>query len=372
MRQKTLFPSLVALLCLVTACSDTDDGASAPEATGIKLSVETITFSDDALSQSIAVNSGTDPWCITAVATDDNKTLLSEAEQEAMRGGEPFERTFQWLTVAVEDNTIRLDAVESGFSAHTFSIELSSANGAARINGSQAAKTDDSPIVANPARVELYFKPDTATVETGKDTWWVAAVTIEGLDIQLYDSIAGGEILRPQSRDFNRTFDWLTVRVDGTRLVLIAQENEDIAPRHFSVVLSTGSQECEITGTQDVMPSGYVENNDGNIEATPDYVEFPPEGGTLRVEAAQSGWWFQDILVDGEYQDLGLTQQSAKDQLTKYRQYKRTFDWLTVELDSFDLLLTAQPNTTGSERTFEVLLDNYFEKGRITGLQLAQ
>lgn len=74
MRQKTLFPSLVALLCLVTACSDTDDGASAPEATGIKLSVETITFSDDALSQSIAVNSGTDPWCITAVATDDNKT----------------------------------------------------------------------------------------------------------------------------------------------------------------------------------------------------------------------------------------------------------------------------------------------------------
>ena len=109
--KKHLIIYLTGFLCLAAACSD-DDGATDPWAGGIELSAETVTFGDGTLSQTVYVENGQGGWCITAVTADGNQTRLSQAEQESLRGGAAFERTFGWLTVAVADNAIRHNHVK--------------------------------------------------------------------------------------------------------------------------------------------------------------------------------------------------------------------------------------------------------------------
>ena len=57
---------------------------------------------------------------------------------------------------------------------------------------------------------------------------------------------------------------------------------------------------------------------------------------------------------------------------TADRVYKRTLRWLTVEIAGLDLKLTAEPNTTGEDRTFEIVVEAYYKNGTITGVQKGQ
>ena len=90
------------------------------------------------------------------------------------------------------------------------------------------------------------------------------------------------------------------------------------------------------------------------------------------METDCQNWWFTNITVDDESRYLGLALQEDKDKLTNERQYKRTFDWLTVEVVSNGLKLTAAPNTDGYGHTFEIEIFNYYQTGYIKGMQRAQ
>ena len=365
---KTRILYLASCLLLATACSETVDETTTPQARDIELSDKTVAFDESNQTRTIYVDEDLKDWCITAVTTDGNTTSLSEADKEAIRSGEGFEKTFDWLTVAVDGNAIALDAAKNETQEErTFSIDLEAGGWVARITGSQT--TDKSTIVATPNPVELSFKGDTAVVETGNDTWWVTQVTVEGQTFVPDGLPDDGS--RPQDRAIDQSFDWLNVKVDGSTLVLSAageNHDDDLA---FDVTLSNGTSTCTVEGKRLGWPTGYYDG-ESTIKTTPGSIVFDSQGETVFVETDCQNWWFTNITVDEESRYLGLALQEDKDKLTNERQYKRTFDWLTVEVVSNGLKLTAAPNTDGYGHTFEIEIFNYYQTGYIKGMQRAQ
>ena len=336
--KKHLILYLSSVLLLATACGEDDEG-NAFDAWdgGMELSAETVTLNDDALSQTIYVGEGQSGWYITRVTTGDDETLLGEAEQEAMRNGEGLERTFDWLTVAVEGNAITLTAAENPGWDRTFGIDVAAYGCASRIEGRQLAATDDTPLTATPDNVLMSFRGGTATIETSKTNWWIASLTVDGTEYAPYAAEGRSVGERPTDRTVDKVFGWLGVKVEGSLLILSAEKNRKQADNQTKV-------------------------------------EFGLEGGEVAVKTTNyENWWFSFIKVDGELQDLGLHLQEDRDLLTKKRIFKRTLDWLTVEVVGADgLRLTAAPNTTGQERTFEVEFCLFDYTGTLTGVQRAE
>lgn len=366
--KKQVFLYLTCLALLATACGESEDKIAPPTAKGIELSDETVAFDESNQTRTIYVDENLKDWCISAVTTDGNTTTLSEADKEAIRSGEGFEKTFDWLTVAVDGNAIALDAAKNeAQEERTFSVDLEAGDWVARITGSQMP--DKSTIVATPNPVELSFKNDTAVVETSNDTWWVTQVTVEGQAFVPDGLPDDGS--RPQDRTIDQSFGWLNVKVTGSTLILSAtgeNHDDDLA---FDVTLSNGTSTCTVEGKRLGWPTGYYDG-ESIIKTTPSSIVFDSEGETVIVETDCQNWWFTNITVDDESRYLGLTLQEDKDKLTNERKYKRTFDWLTVEVVSNGLKLTATPNTDGYGHTFEIEIFNYYRTGYIKGLQRAQ
>ena len=106
---------------------------------------------------------------------------------------------------------------------------------------------------------------------------------------------------------------------------------------------------------------------------TPNELEFGPEGGTVLVKGEKQYWWLVSIMLDGVHQELGIFEDpKVQIDMAHNRKYKRTFDWLTVNVVGADLELTVAPNTEGKERTFDVVISDYFETGTVTGVQRAE
>ncbi len=368
--KKHLIIYLTGFLCLAAACSD-DDGATDPWAGGIELSAETVTFGDGTLSQTVYVENGQGGWCITAVTADGNQTRLSQAEQESLRGGAAFERTFGWLTVAVADNAITLTASGSDADGHTFGIDLQAGYSTARIIGSMPA-TGERPLAATPDFVDMAFWGDTVAVETNKDTWWVKSVQMDDpwketlVALYEFDTPEWAPGTRPQEWTFSEWCDWLKVTVDGQRLVL-SSEGCDWS-RDFYVTLTTGSEECTVAGHTDEFLTG-ASIPTGVIAVEPGNVEFGAEGGEANVNVISEKWHLYDVTVDGKRYYIGHKESGEP---TADRVYKRTLRWLTVEIAGLDLKLTAEPNTTGEDRTFEIVVEAYYKNGTITGVQKGQ
>ena len=372
--KKHLILYLSSVLLLATACGEDDEG-NAFDAWdgGMELSAETVTLNDDALSQTIYVGEGQSGWYITRVTTGDDETLLGEAEQEAMRNGEGLERTFDWLTVAVEGNAITLTAAENPGWDRTFGIDVAAYGCASRIEGRQLAATDDTPLTATPDNVLMSFRGGTATIETSKTNWWIASLTVDGTEYAPYAAEGRSVGERPTDRTVDKVFGWLGVKVEGSLLILSAEKNRKQADNQtFAITLTDGTQECTVNGLQYCIIREPDEN--AEIKVSPDEVEFGLEGGEVAVKTTNyENWWFSFIKVDGELQDLGLHLQEDRDLLTKKRIFKRTLDWLTVEVVGADgLRLTAAPNTTGQERTFEVEFCLFDYTGTLTGVQRAE
>lgn len=380
--KKHLFFYLMGVMLLAAACSEDEVTPNETpleelQENSVELSTTEVDFDGGTLTKAVYVMNGEEGgWYIASVTVDGEETLLSEAEQEAMRNGEGFERTFDWLTVSVEGGVISLTTDEAGLEERTFSIALVAGGETILISGRQAAAAlDDGPIVAVPDSVHFDFEGGTATVETGKDTWWVARIVVDGKEYPIYEDDAPIQL---ENRAFEKTFDWLTVKVEGTQLVLTATRNGvhdngiDDVFRECSIVLTTGIRECEIKVEQDPILTGY-HGGDGVFTMTPNELEIGPEGGTVLVKGEKRSWWFADLKLDGVRQVLGIFEDPmVAGELAKNRKYKRTFDWLTVNVVGADLELTVEPNTEGKERTFYILVTDYFETGTVTGVQRAE
>lgn len=249
MKHLTIF-YLTSLLFLAAACSDEESDPFGGWESGIELSAESVTLSNDAPSQTVYVGEGQGGWYITAVTTDDNKTVLEQQEQEALRGGADFERAFDWLTVKVEGNAIGLTAAENAGWDRTFVIDLAAYGCVARITGGQLAHSDGTPLTATPQDVRLSFRGGSATVETRKDNWWVASVLLGETPYEPYDGADKGIGERPKERTLDKTFGWLGVKAEGTQLVLSAEKNRLDQNQTFAITLTDGTQECTVTGQQ--------------------------------------------------------------------------------------------------------------------------
>lgn len=371
--KKHLILYMTGLLCLATACNDDNDNATDPWAGGIELSAESVTLSDATPSQTIYVENEQSGWCITRVTTDDTETLLSQTEQEALRGGAGFERTFDWLAVTVEGNAIRLTANGSKAQERTFSIDLQAGYCTARITGSRTG-TGNEPLAATPDNVKMAFWGDTVVVETNKDTWWVKSLQLNDIYSsteeakQLYEceTPAWAPGTRPDGWTFAEWFDWMKIRVDGTRLVLSTEGVSDAYD--FAIVLTTGSEECTVTGSTDAMLLGPSIPT-GEIAVAPENVEFGPEGGEATISVHSETWYFNRINVDGRDYRFG---DDVRLELLKERKYKQTIGWLTVEVDGYDLKVSTTPNKTGKDRTFEVKVTTHYNFGIVTGVQKGQ
>ena len=75
---------------------------------------------------------------------------------------------------------------------------------------------------------------------------------------------------------------------------------------------------------------------------------------------------------DGRWEGRIVVGHKESGEPTADRVYKRTLRWLTVEIAGLDLKLTAEPNTTGEDRTFEIVVEAYYKNGTITGVQKGQ
>lgn len=204
--------------------------------------------------------------------------------------------------------------------------------------------------------IELKYDGDTAVVTTKSADWNIESVEI------------GGKTYSPSLDELGsegKTFEWLTMRADETSLTVIVAPNADTNKRLCSITVKGKSGSEKITCCQEGMTVGDWKDV---IQANPKELEVKPEGETVRVQT-KSYWWICTITAGDE---VCHSTREENLQCSGDMKFEKTVGWLTVKRDANDVVITAEPNKSGIERTFSIVLGEGDYYCTVTGVQKAE
>lgn len=227
-------------------------------------------------------------------------------------------------------------------------------------NPSQDGKWED-VIGLSQKSAEFYWRGDTVTILTDGPSWWMNAVEVNGTvhkptEEQKDAQIKGQEVILK--------YDWLTIRTAFKKIELIADLNEVSQERTFNINLQSGDYFDHITGKQGGMLDGDWTDVIGLSSKT---AYLPAEGGNVKIQTKNEGWWFTGFTIEGT--DIPLSWQEKQKQIEDTLNFEKTFDWFTLKRNFKTIDLVVTPNHTGKKRIFIIKLQggNYFDQ--IEGIQ---
>lgn len=246
----------------------------------------------------------------------------------------------------------------------SFLVWLASENDTVAIKGSQGETPDGiwpDVIGLSTREVALTGFRDTACVTTENVNWWINEIRLDGQQsyrptLEETEKMAAGELVKIGC-------GWLVVEREGRKLTIMADVN-DGKPRNFSIRLQSGDYFDEIKGTQDEAVIGHWPDM---IGLSQDRIAFSAEGGTVSCSTnAKAYWWIPKIEIDGE---THLTSSKEQMKCGEERTFNKSIGWLSVKRDGDMIYVTAQPNDTGKERSFNIVLQSGNWYSHIYGTQ---
>lgn len=212
--------------------------------------------------------------------------------------------------------------------------------------------------------VTLNGAGEPVTVNTKGKSWWITTIEIDGKIIyHLTDSSENWNM--PQTGKFYQKCDWLNVKADDWTLNISADTNYEES-RTFKICLSAGDYFDYINGTQEELMTG----GGTPINLKPKQVTIPAEGGTQTCTTNKDIAWIIHCTYIND--NIYYATLDEKENCADTGKFEKTYEWLTVKRDGENLYVTAQPNNTGKERTFKVVITAGDAGDTLYGTQPAQ
>lgn len=176
---------------------------------------------------------------------------------------------------------------------------------------------------------------DTVKVLTEVSGWSLSNICVDGVDFKISDS------------DFQMgEFGWLSVwRSD--RELTVGVKNNYGATRSFSIELELDGEISVLSGSQEEFLDGIWEDI---INLSPRDVAVPEEGGVIRA-TTDGYWWIVSIIVNENYYP---SSEEENRRCADENYFDKQVEWLRVQRDGNDVVVTVDANTTGELRTFMI------------------
>lgn len=176
---------------------------------------------------------------------------------------------------------------------------------------------------------------DTVKVLTEVSGWSLSNICVDGVDFKISDS------------DFQMgEFGWLSVwRSD--RELTVGVKNNYGAARSFFIELELDGEISVLSGSQEEFLDGIWEDI---INLSPRDVAVPEEGGVIRA-TTDGYWWIVSIIVNENYYP---SSEEENRRCADENYFDKQVEWLRVQRDGNDVVVTVDANTTGELRTFMI------------------
>lgn len=263
-----------------------------------------------------------------------------------------FEKTCEWLTVKRDNDKLYVTAEPNTTGKERiFTVRLFAGDMHDVLNGKQEGELITgltTPINLSPSNVTLPAGGGTQTCTTDEEAKWT--IDYVKIDETQYNSTLQEKEECGRTHVFNKTYEWLTVKREGNKVIVTAEPNNTGRERTFEVYLFGGDTFSILRGTQEAALTG----GGTSINLSPTSVTLPADGGMQTCTTADGvNWVINNIDVDGK---MYYTTLQEKNECIDTGTFEKTYEWLTVKHDGNKLTVTTEPNTTGKERTFNIQL----------------
>lgn len=161
-----------------------------------------------------------------------------------------FNLKCKWLKVNVEDWTLSISADMNYGAERTFKITLESGDYFDYIDGKQEELLTGGGTLINlsPTSVTLPAGGGTQTCTTDEGVNWVINdITVDG---NIYCTTLQEKNECIDTGTFENTYEWLTVKRDGNKLIVTTEPNTTGKERTFNIQLTAGNTGATLKGTQ--------------------------------------------------------------------------------------------------------------------------
>lgn len=159
---------------------------------------------------------------------------------------------------------------------------------------------------------------------------------------------------------------WLKLSMDEQKNVYVITEPQlsSTSDLGFMVEVSHDGDVSRILGVKPFEEPTFEPVTD-KIGLSVKEMNFAAAGGTCEATAQGRNWWLVGVRVDGVLREIDDTLEEASGSIQ--------VDWLTITYsDRAVIAITAEPNTTGVERSFVLTLESFDYFDHIQGRQAAR
>lgn len=355
---KKLIFMMLALVCF-TACTNDDEnglennnGTMIPgeeEGRAVELNDTTLTLYPDTDKDTVEIGAEKG-WWIEEIATDEATVKPTAEEKQVMAEGGAYDATCDWISVKRAGSGIEVAVGMIDCAKRTCRLTLATEDTTATVTVVQSDWLTGytTPINLSPSNVTLPADGGTQTCTTDESVNWT--IDYVKIDETQYNSTLQEKEECGKTHVFNKTYEWLTVKREGNKLIVTAEPNNTGKERTFEVYLFGGDTFSILHGTQEAALTG----GGTSINLSPTSVTLPADGGMQTCTTADGvNWVINNIDVDGK---MYYTTLQEKNECIDTGTFEKTYEWLTVKRDGNKLTVTTEPNTTGKERTFNIQL----------------
>lgn len=355
---KKLIFTMLALVCF-TACTNDDEngldnnnGTMIPgeeESRAVELNDTTLTLYPDTDKDTVEIGAEKG-WWIEEIATDEATVKPTAEEKQLMAEGGAYDATCDWISVKRAGSGIEVAVGMIDCAKRTCRLTLATEDTTATVTVVQSDWLTGytTPINLSPTSVTLPADGGTQICTTDEEAKWT--IDYVKIDEMQYNSTLQEKEECGRTHVFNKTYEWLTVKREGNKVIVTAEPNTTGKERTFEVFLFGGDTFSILRGTQEAALTG----TGTPINLSPTSVTLPEDGGMQTCTTAEGvNWVINNIDVDGK---MYYTTLQEKNECIDTGTFEKTYEWLTVKRDGNKLTVTTEPNTTGKEHTFNIQL----------------
>lgn len=182
--------------------------------------------------------------------------------------------------------------------------------------------------------------------------WWIERVEAAGVVTDFSD--AERETLRT-GKELVKDCHLLAVACKDNQVTLEVDIDKALADENgyafnFTVLFTNGKVTQELQGSYGILTGP---SSDDAIQLSTDNVHFAQQGGSVSLTAVNAPSYFSRITFgDGtayEWKDL-----VEEDEEVVMGKIDKKVEWLRIVLDGQNITLTADPNATGKQRSFDI------------------
>lgn len=317
-------------------------------------------FSTYGGTESIQIGEG--GWTLENITVSgETKELTTEEQAKLIEQGE-YNGYFGSLSIICANNVITLDMPLNNdvIADRSFSFNIAKGNAKVKISGTQQEASTGywGDYLGLGTNNEICFTNEggSKTIRTKIDAWDILNVSVNGENFDL----TSDEHASLQNKDFERKFNWLTVKRDNEGLKLTADPLAS-GEREFKIQMLSGNYTGAIYGWQ-----GDANKTDGGlIGLSRTSANFTSHGGSATFKTQYDGWIISEVSLNGKHYQLSEKEQ----QVLKGLNSTYTFEWLTITHNAEGLIITANQNSGGARQYSLILSKGLYCKQQISGSQ---